>query len=67
MLKSTRVHRFLIVIAGIVVAAAPAVATSASFRHYVDSHPAVAAYLTIATPVLLAAYRELVAWRKKQA
>lgn len=63
---STRVHRFLVAVAGVVAAYAPTLADPAA-RHIVAAHPALAVYMPLATAVALAAYRELVAWRKTQA
>lgn len=61
----TRLIRFVTVIGGLAVVALPAVATSSSFRGYLDHHAGVAVYVTLGTPIALAAYRELVAWRNK--
>lgn len=65
---STRVKRYLVAAAGVLVAYGPGVAASPALRHYVDRHPALAfVYTPLATAAALAAYRELVAWRKKEA
>lgn len=64
---NTRLKRFLVVLAGIVIPAIPLVAASPAFRGFLDHHPVISAYLALAAPILTAVYRELVAWRQPPA